>query len=176
MQFQVWGVRSVLEIGCGEGGVIGQFNTIDDRCGIDFSLDRLTFAKETYPNVRFIHGDVTEELPSYFAPKSYDAVILFDVLEHFEKDMSWRVLEEAERIAERFVVVWGPLGQEGMDRYNKSRQDVEGMYHKCVLEEEEFAERFFFTMVFPKYWERSYGADWTAAGMLAFKQVGGDRG
>jgi len=136
------------------------------------SLERLACARETWPGVKWDVGDAITDLPTLYSDKSFDAVILFDVLEHFVKANSWKVLEQAERIARKYVVVWGPLGQDGMDRYNKERQNIDGMYHQCVMEEKEFADRNFFTIIFPSYWERSYDVDWTATAMLAFKKVG----
>lgn len=171
-QLCAWGVESVLEIGCGEGGVIGQMVGIPKRTGVDLSLARLAVARSCHKGVTWDVGDVRWDLDRLYDDDAFNAVILFDVLEHFHKEESWGVLEQAERIAAGVVVVWGPLGQEGMDRYNKDRENHDGMYHQCVLEEREFADRGYATMVFPKYWEWVYDADWTADALLAFKNVG----
>jgi SAM-dependent methyltransferase len=160
-------VQSVLEIGCGEGGVLAQFDAIRTRVGVDWSEERLAAARaRELPNVRFDQGDITK-LDTMFVSEQFDAVVAFDVLEHFEKETSWKVLEMAEAIASRFVVVWGPLGREGMTEYTPAPDiDQKGMPHLCILEELEFAERGYFTMIFPSYW-----VSWPANALLAVKKV-----
>ncbi len=158
-------VRSVLEIGCGEGGVLAQLDTVATRVGVDWSEERLATARaRELPGVEFRQGDITQ-LDAMFTPEQFDAVVIFDVLEHFEKEMSWKVLEMAEVIASRFVIVWGPLGEEGMTAYTPAPEiDQKGMQHLCILEEKEFAERGYFTTIFPSYW-----VDWPADALLAIK-------
>ncbi|MFA5186620.1 MAG: class I SAM-dependent methyltransferase [Patescibacteria group bacterium] len=162
------GVKSVLEIGCGEGGILEQMEGFPVREGIDWSGERLTAAwARNLENVAFKMGDITQ-LDTLYSPKQFDAVLAFDVLEHFEKDVSWKVLEMAENIASRYVVVWGPLGLEGMTEYTPAPEiDQKDMRHLCVLEEPEFVERGYFTMIFPSYW-----ISWPANALLAFKKVG----
>lgn len=73
---------NVLDVGCGIGAVAyamathGHANVI----GIDFLKQQITFAQEKYrhPNLRFIVGDATRDLPH----ESIDVIVMSSVLEH----------------------------------------------------------------------------------------------
>jgi len=165
------GVGSVLEVGCGGGGILSQFAGVPIRVGVDFDEEELKKARGSYPGMEFYNVNITR-LGEFFEDRLFDVVVASDVLEHFEKDVSWDVLRQMEEIATRFVVVWGPLGEEGMEDYNQSyEKDGSNLSHLCILKEGEFADRGYMTMVFPKYWQRYYRDVWTADGLLAIREI-----
>lgn len=78
----------VLEIGSGEGGVLGAFTKRGDLCvGIELSPARVRKAEELMKEevekgqIRFIAKDIYDIDPDSFTPK-FDLIILKDVIEH----------------------------------------------------------------------------------------------
>jgi SAM-dependent methyltransferase len=166
------GVASVLEVGCGVGGIISQFQGVPLRMGVDINEVELQQAMDTHHNIVFERVDITRLLDR-FQPRSFDAVFASDVLEHFEKDVSNDVLRQMEEVAALYVAVWSPMGPEGMDDFNRTCvEQGEPICHLCVITEEEFADRGYMTMTFPSYWSRYYREEWTAHGLLAIKEMG----
>jgi hypothetical protein len=61
-----------------------------------------------------------ERLSEVLLEKSVDSVTLIDVIEHFEKKMGYEVLRQAEKIADRKIIVFTPRGyfkQKEVDHY-----------------------------------------------------------
>jgi hypothetical protein len=86
---------TVLDLGCGDKKISKWFNhatTVDawEKCKPDV-----------------VHN--MNELPLPFADNSHDHVLLLDVIEHFEKEQGFRVLEEAKRVCRKSVYVLTPL-------------------------------------------------------------------
>ena len=164
------GVVSVLEVGCGAGGIISQFQGVPLLMGVDINMAELQQAAATHPNITFERVDITQ-LRDRFQPESFDCVFASDVLEHFEKRVSNDVLRQMEEVAVMYVAVWSPLGQAGMDDFNRTyAEQGELPQHLCVITEEEFADRGYMTVTFPSYWSRYYRDEWTPDGLLAIKQ------
>lgn len=166
------GVVTMLEVGCGIGGIISQFQGIPHRVGVDINADELALAEVSYPTINFQQVDVTH-LRDTFEPGEFDLVFASDVLEHFEKETSNDVLRQMEEVAAMFTAVWSPLGVAGMDDFNATHAtDGNTMRHRCIITEGEFADRGYATVVFPTYWSRYYRPEWTADGLLAIKEIG----
>lgn len=66
---------SVLELGCGDGSLIGSLKA-KDKMGIDFSEESLKLAKENYPETEFILDDVH----TFTLDKKFDYIILSDLI------------------------------------------------------------------------------------------------
>lgn len=96
----------VLDLGCGILGPWGGRPPVPRYVAVDgFAayLDRISAHAMT----------VTGTLPQaaqQFTSKSYDVVLLLDVIEHLEKADAKLVLAEAARIARRLVIVYTPDG------------------------------------------------------------------
>ncbi len=86
--------RDVLELGGGRSGLTALLYPQARVTNVDLDPTLADAAANRQARVRFICGNVTE-LP--FEPESFDAVTMFDVLEHVENDVlalaeAWRVL------------------------------------------------------------------------------------
>jgi ubiquinone/menaquinone biosynthesis C-methylase UbiE len=96
--------RRVLEVGCGEGGVLSYLRERRpdvQLVGMDFSFSKLAFLAEHCPEATPVCGDAAV-LP--FAAGAFDAVIYRDVLHH----VNWarrQVLEEGLRVVKPQGVV-----------------------------------------------------------------------
>lgn len=66
---------SVLEIGCGNGKLLGNLNCTYIT-GIDFSAEAIALAKENLPNCKFVNTDIIDYNPG----ETYDYIILSDLL------------------------------------------------------------------------------------------------
>jgi len=82
-------VRTVLEIGCGEAGVLKAFLEIGCRCtGIELSPTRVATATRLHAdavaagNIAFITRDIYDIDPAVDLDFKFDLIILKDVIEH----------------------------------------------------------------------------------------------
>lgn len=87
--------KKVLDVGCGTGETLSSLRSRYPKAklnGIDYSPLAVKFAKSRgLKNIR--KGDALS-LP--YADASFDAVLLLDVIEHFEKDL--KLLKEIKRV------------------------------------------------------------------------------
>ncbi len=71
----------VLDAGCGAGPGLRFFFSQGSRvCGVDQSFYALQKAHQAVPEARLVQGDLQSNLP--FAGRSFDLIVLADVLEH----------------------------------------------------------------------------------------------
>jgi len=86
----------VLDIGCGGGGMteaLSYYRPDLEVWGCDISANSLSIARKVAREVKFCFGDIFQ-LP--FENNSFDAIVMFDFLEHFEEPA--RVLQEVHRV------------------------------------------------------------------------------
>ncbi len=82
-------IRTVLEIGCGEAGVLKAFLEIGCKClGIELSSGRIQLATQMHADavasgqIAFINQDIYEINPDRDLKFKFDLIILKDVIEH----------------------------------------------------------------------------------------------
>jgi SAM-dependent methyltransferase len=109
------GCRSVLDLGCGPSSPLQYCQNIKYSVGVEPYTPYYKIAKAKNIHTKHLHCKI-ENLK--FAPKSFDAVILIEVLEHLTKESGIKILEESERWAKKKVIVTTPNGfvpQKGLD-------------------------------------------------------------
>ncbi|HEX4130070.1 MAG TPA: class I SAM-dependent methyltransferase [Pirellulales bacterium] len=74
----------VLDVGCGTGGNIAVLADDYSCVGIDHSARAIELARERFPQVRFVHGQVPDDVHDEL--HAADVVLLMDVLEHVADD------------------------------------------------------------------------------------------
>lgn len=67
---------SVLDVGCGDGRLLGLLPERIQRVGIDLSVRAIHFAKGFYPDIKFKRSDIKD------IKDSFDVVSAIEVLEH----------------------------------------------------------------------------------------------
>jgi 2-polyprenyl-3-methyl-5-hydroxy-6-metoxy-1,4-benzoquinol methylase len=100
----------ILEVGCGEGYVLGALRDAGVQCpmfGIDFSETAIEHAKARVPDATFNVQDARELANT---GRQYDLVLMIEVLEHLPDAQS--MLAVLGRLSKRHVVVsvpWEPF-------------------------------------------------------------------
>lgn len=103
-----WQDMRILDIGSGPCRKLKdrRFSGVDITC-LDIFKPYLSVCKQL--GFKVVHGDALN-LKFYFRPKSFDIVLLIDVLEHFKKSDCNKVLRQVEKIARYQIVIWTPVG------------------------------------------------------------------
>ncbi len=94
--------KRILEIGCGEGGILQAFMEKGAIChGVDLEVEKIDFAKDYFEDAikqemaMFVHEDVYEIATSEVYMHKYDLVILKDTIEHIHgKEKLMPVLQQ----------------------------------------------------------------------------------
>jgi 2-polyprenyl-3-methyl-5-hydroxy-6-metoxy-1,4-benzoquinol methylase len=77
------GVRSVCDLGCGNGYICGRLNALGyEVTGVDASISGLEIAQRNHPRVRFIHAMIDRRLIDRVGSAAFDLIISSDVIEH----------------------------------------------------------------------------------------------
>lgn len=131
-------VKTVLDVGCGLS-LKSQYIDAQVRVGIDIYRPYLERIEAQVPYA-VINADAIE-LDRLFLSRSFDLVLLLDIVEHLEKGAALRLMDMAEEIARVAVIVETPKG------YIPQNIDIWGhggdtyQTHRCSWEPEEFAAR-----------------------------------
>lgn len=103
------GCRTVLDAGCGSASPLAQAGFPGLAIGADIAPTQLAAARRLGFHAALVRADVAH-LGAVFAPRSVDAAVALDVIEHLERPAAERLLADLERIARRRVVVFTPNG------------------------------------------------------------------
>jgi hypothetical protein len=87
--------------------MIQQFTQGRFAVGVDRYLPSLLRNRSLCRYSALVNGDILD-LP--VSAGSFDAVVALDVIEHFEKEAGYRLLDTMERTARRRVIVYTPNG------------------------------------------------------------------
>jgi len=123
-------IKRVLEIGCATGELIGNFPMLEngERFGCDISSRNIAAARMRFPAVTFFSHNFTN-----FPEKSFDCVILSDILEHVEDDLGF--LRDASKLA-RLTLVNLPLEDNWLNcRRSYGPDDVSGHLRRYSLQQ-----------------------------------------
>jgi 2-polyprenyl-3-methyl-5-hydroxy-6-metoxy-1,4-benzoquinol methylase len=100
------GGGSVLDIGCGSNSPI-QYSNISYSIGVDGFRPSVQASKNNCLHSEYVFCDLRQ---LNFKSKSFDVVIMIEVLEHLTEEEGAKLLEKAEIWARRKVVVSTPNG------------------------------------------------------------------
>lgn len=101
--------KTVLDVGCGSWSPLANVKKSFYSVGIDIHKPSIDKIKKSKIHDRTKVGDVLK-LSTYFRPKSFDAVIALDVVEHFKKEEGFDLIRQMESIARKKVIVLTPFG------------------------------------------------------------------
>lgn len=95
-------VISVLDVGCGEGFTLKQFEDKKigkNLVGVDNLRTAISIGKKIHPNLDLSKGDVYN---LEFADSSFDLVLCTEVLEHLEDPK--KAINEMKRVSKKYLV------------------------------------------------------------------------
>lgn len=129
-------ISTVLDVGCGLS-LKSQFIEADIRVGVDAHRPYLEKIDAKVPYV-CISADALH-LERLFLPRSFDLVLLLDIVEHLDKPDALELIRQAEIVARRAVVIETPKG------FLPQNIDILGLggdhlqTHRCGFESDELA-------------------------------------
>ena len=98
---------TVLDLGCGPKSPVGALKHLTTRVGVEPFGPYLELAKSRCTHDQF-HQKLITELD--FEPRSFDAVIMIDVIEHMTEEDGLNALRLAEKWARKKVIINSPNG------------------------------------------------------------------
>jgi len=116
MKRELSGCESVLDLGCGPHSPL-QVCNIPFSVGVELFEPSLLDSRRIGIHSQYILGDIRKIA---FRPKSFDAVIAVEVLEHLTKEEGIRLLHRMEEWAKRKVIVTTPNGYLTQDPYDNN--------------------------------------------------------
>lgn len=107
LRAELQGMGTVLDVGCGSDSPLQFVHGIGRKVGVDAFGPSIEASR-----ARGLHDEYRQmELQALdFQDKSFDAVVLLDLIEHFEKAEGLAFLLRLERLARRKVLVFTPNG------------------------------------------------------------------
>ncbi len=111
---EISGCESILDLGCGFHSVVQHCN-LPLKVGVELFDPYIEESKKKGLHHQYIKEDVTKV---DFKPKSFDAVIMIDVLEHLTKEDGQKMLKKMENWAKKKVIVFTPNGFVDQDEYD----------------------------------------------------------
>lgn len=99
--------KSVLDLGCGPSSPIKYCQNIQYSVGVEAFTPYLEESERRKIHTRYLNQRIEEV---NFPPKSFDAVIMIEVLEHLSKKEGLKLLKKVEKWAKKKVVVTTPNG------------------------------------------------------------------
>jgi 2-polyprenyl-3-methyl-5-hydroxy-6-metoxy-1,4-benzoquinol methylase len=122
------GTGSVLDIGCGEGFLVGEFLKLGINAqGVDVSKIVIQRASKRFHD-RFRHASVLN-LP--FENESYDTVVSTDCLEHLTPEDVTLALKELHRVSRRFLVLQVATVQDRDEHWHLTVEERAWWEAKC---------------------------------------------
>lgn len=102
--------ESVLDVGCGDRSPVHRFSRRAARLvGVDAHPASIERSRAAGIHDEYVLADV-RTIGDRFAAGSFEAVVAIDLIEHLEAEDGLRLLEAAEAIARRRVVIFTPNG------------------------------------------------------------------
>ena len=108
------GCKSVLDLGCGNNSPIQDCN-ISYSVGVEEFFPYIQESKNKKIHTEYIQSDIKN---INFKTKSFDAVIILDVLEHLTKDDGRRLIKKIEKWAKKIVILSTPNGFISQNSYD----------------------------------------------------------
>lgn len=137
-------IETILDAACGLS-LKSKYIPAKIRLGLDIYPEYFKHIEADVPYV-VMKGDI-RKLREYFEPKSFDLVLVLDVVEHLVKEESLDMLKQAEEIAKKAVIIETPRGflPTNMDILGHGGHDVQT--HRSGWEPEEFEKLGYKTVV-----------------------------
>ena len=134
-----YNIKSIADLGCGDWEIMKhfKFNKDEKYTGIDVVDFLIKNHNKKYKksNIKFIQGDISQEVPS-----GYDLVILKDVIQHWDDE---HVLEQLPKILKKNKYVYCINGYKfirdpSKNKWKKRQLDKKYNYHPLSFDKAPF--------------------------------------
>jgi ubiquinone/menaquinone biosynthesis C-methylase UbiE len=159
LELAVGDANTLLDVGCGAYSPIKSFSAETrarlDATGVDGFGPSIERSRADGVHQRYVQMDIAE-IGKRFADGEFECVLASDVIEHFNKEDGWKLLEKMERLASKRVIVFTPNGFVAQGEYDANPMQV----HKSGWTVDEFAQRGYRVIGIggPKQLKGEYGA------------------
>lgn len=109
LENELSGMKSVLDVGCGNWSPLANVKKSFYSLGMDIHKPSIEEIKKKKIHDAYRLGNILK-VGTYFKPKSFDAVIALDVVEHFKKSEGVNLIKQMEKIAKKKVIIMTPYG------------------------------------------------------------------
>ena len=99
--------ETFLDLGCGESSPMGKIGGFSLSVGVDVSIKSLRKNKSKRNLTDYVCADLNW-LP--FKSYSFDCVMMFDVIEHFQRKDGLCLMERVEKLSKKLLVIQTPNG------------------------------------------------------------------
>lgn len=123
LQKELFGMETVLDLGCGDDSPIGKLKKNFYSLGVDGFAPSIAKSKKKGLHDEYKKLDLLK-INENFRKNSFDAVIALDVVEHFPKKEGLDLLDKMENIAKKKVIVLTPYGFVHQDPYEGNPYQV----------------------------------------------------
>ncbi|MBY8983180.1 MAG: class I SAM-dependent methyltransferase [Candidatus Lokiarchaeota archaeon] len=114
--FKIFGKKvkdcnSILDLGCGKGSLVLKKigKNFEFSVGIDIFKDYIEDCKKKNYYDEYVIMDILK-IDEKFSPKSFDCVVLLDVIEHLERSEVVNLIRKIENIAIKKIIIFTPNG------------------------------------------------------------------
>ncbi len=108
---------SVLDLGCGRHSMVPILPKKIRTVGVEFFKPHYEEAVKKGRHSEYIHEDI---LKVSFPDKSFDAVVMLDVIEHLKKEDGLALIEKMQRWARKKIAIFTPNGFLHQDEYDEN--------------------------------------------------------
>jgi SAM-dependent methyltransferase len=106
LQKELKDCHSVLDLGCGPSSPL-QYCQVKHSVGVDAFKPYIETSKKSNIHTTYILSDIAN---LRFKPKSFDAIIMIDVLEHLDKKIGNKILRRINNWAKKKIIINTPNG------------------------------------------------------------------
>ena len=101
--------KTILELGAGKSTYLRLFENDFHITALDAYEKSLEIAKKENLFDAYIVGN-TNKLMEKVAPKSFDSVVAFDLIEHLSKEDGMKLIEDMTEVAKKSIIIYTPNG------------------------------------------------------------------
>jgi len=113
--------NSILDLGCGTGSIVLKKigKNFKYSVGVDIFKDYIEECKRKNFYDEYIVMNILK-IDEQFSPKSFDCIVLLDVIEHLERSEVINLIRKVENIAIKKIIIFTPNGFLSQKKYDNN--------------------------------------------------------
>ncbi|MGQ4875108.1 MAG: class I SAM-dependent methyltransferase [Promethearchaeia archaeon] len=101
--------ESILDLGCGNNSILSRIKKKKFSVGIDIFEKYIEISKKKKIHDKYFCYDILK-IDEIINPKSFDCILLIDVIEHLEKKDGLKLILKMNQIAKKKIIITTPNG------------------------------------------------------------------